>query len=109
MYYHRHINAGRPIIVGIFYDPTFNTTNADGLTNHFVVITGRGYDANAGQYYYTYMETGAMNPSDGCNTDVNRLYVDPYNTTVDGPVFMNPNGYVGKTPYLVTQIRPNNN
>lgn len=103
-----HINNGRPIIVGIVYRYGDMTGNIDGLTNHFVVITGRGYDINTNQYYYTYMETGAINPSDGCNTDINRLYVDPNNPTVNGPTFTNPHGFVGNNPYHVTQVRPNN-
>ncbi len=98
----RHLDAGRGITVGLDYRP--NSSNADG-TDHFVVITGRGYDSSKGQYYYTYMDPGRSNSSQGCNTTTNRLYVDNSNNTIH---YDRPIPYQGEdAECTITHIRPN--
>lgn len=53
----------------------------EGATDHWIVITGRGYDENQKMYYYTYMETGYSTGQvdKACDTTNNRLYYDPTN------------------------------
>lgn len=97
----RHINAGRPIIVGVSRGWSIDAGNYNGATDHFVVVTGRGFDADANLYYFTYMETGVSDAS-GYNTDTNRLYID-----VSVPDLVDYSPLVGKEPYHVTEVRVN--
>jgi hypothetical protein len=97
-----HLDNNRPITVGV--DHTGGLKINEGATDHFVVITGRGYDASRGQYYYNYVETGrypAM-AEDAVFSSKNRLYYDPSTGT-----FTNPDGYSGERGYSITQIRSN--
>ncbi|WP_077155509.1 hypothetical protein [Bacteroides bouchesdurhonensis] len=94
----RHLNANRVIIVGVEYD-LMKSPNSDG-TDHFVVITGRGFDSSKRQYYYTFMDNGATRVADGCSND-NRLYYDSYELKLSG----NTKYFSGE--YTVTHIRPN--
>ncbi|MBQ6792826.1 MAG: hypothetical protein IJO84_05605, partial [Butyricimonas sp.] len=71
----RHLEAGRPIMVGTSYE-LGHPGNNDKTTDHFVVITGRGYDESKGMYYYTYMDSFTTFYDIGCNTEINRLYYD---------------------------------
>jgi len=99
----RHLDANppRPIVIGLNEEP-FRRIN-DGATDHFVVVTGRGYDESKGMYYYTYMETGVSNVRDGCNIEKNRLYYDPENLNFEGE--SDSRDYLYE--YDVTQVRPN--
>lgn len=97
-----HINTGRPIIVGISYGWGSGVGNYNAATDHFVVITGIGFDSNVDLYYYTYMETGTSNTDKGCNTEVNRLYIEP-----GIPDIGSDNGMLGGGNYHVTEIRVN--
>lgn len=99
----RHINAGRPIIVGVSRGWSIDAGNYNEATDHFVVITGRGFDADANLYYFTYMETGCSNPTVGCNTDTNRLYID---VSVPDLVDHSPS-LDGVDVYHVTEVRVN--
>lgn len=73
----------------------------EGTTDHFVVVTGRGYDYDLGLYYYIYMETGVSELSEGCDATQNRLYWDPVSNE-----FYDPSNYNGER-VDVTQVRPN--
>ena len=97
----RHINAGRPVIVGISRGWGIGVGNSNPATDHFVVITGRGIDYNTGYYYYTYMETGTSNVDQGCDINDNRLYLNP-----DIPVLEDASGMNGDK-YRVTEVRAN--
>ena len=95
------MDAGRPIIVGTSYE-SGHTGNNDATTDHFIVITGRGYDANRGIYYYIYMETGSSVVDKACDAAKNRLYYDDENYT-----FCQEN-YRNMYPAMhVTHVRPN--
>lgn len=74
-YIDSQLQQGRPVVAGVSHKDA--SYNSDGLTDHFVVITGRGVDAN-GQTYYTYNDpaVGHGNEADGLNR---RFYVDPEN------------------------------
>jgi hypothetical protein len=100
----RHLAAGHPIEVGVDHDPGCPPGQHDGTTDHFVVITGRGYDTTKGQYYYNYVETGcgASNSSQATSDD-NRLY---YNTST-GTFTDYPAGAHNDLNYTLTHIRPN--
>ena len=63
----RHLDADRPIIVGVNHSP--NKGDNEGATDHWVVITGRGYDSEQQQYYYTYMDTGRYQASSAAACD----------------------------------------
>lgn len=92
-----HLNAGRPIIVGVSYD--FSLGYNEGTTDHFIVITGRGFDSTIGEYYYTFMDNATSDINKGCSPD-NRLFYD-------GDTYFGGNSMAGKL-YNVTQVRPNN-
>ena len=99
----RHLDAGRPIVVGVNHSPQRGIN--ENVTDHFIVITGRGYDANRGMYYYTYMETGRYqaHADEGCDTMTNRLYYDPTTQTFQDPIA----GAYNTLIYDVSQVRPN--
>ena len=84
---------------------TTRIINDDHVTDHFIVITGRGYDQNVGQYYYIYMETGRYqaHANEGCDTMTNRLYYDPTALTFQDPIA----GAYNTLIYDVSQVRPN--
>ena len=97
-----HLEDGSSIIVGLDYkDGTLN----EGTTDHFVVVTGRGYDTTEKQYYYTYVETArySSNSESAISTTTNRLYYDSTNHTFGGDRSFGTDAY-----YNVTQVRPNN-
>ncbi|MEW5851296.1 MAG: hypothetical protein AB2A00_21085 [Myxococcota bacterium] len=64
-YIDKCLDAGRPVIAGVSYkDDKYNT---DHLTDHFVVIDGRGYD-DAGRIFYEF--------KDPATSSGGRFYVD---------------------------------
>jgi hypothetical protein len=95
------LDAGRPIIVGTSYE-SGHTGNNDATTDHFIVITERGYDANRGMYYYIYMETGSSDVVEACNATTNRLYYDDENYT-----FCQEDYTANHETMHVTHVRPN--
>ena len=103
----RHLDAipPRPIIVGLNESPEMGVN--EGTTDHFVVITGRGYDESKEMYYYTYMETGVSNVNQGCDTENNRLYYDAENLTFRGVAQYREDDSENKYQYDVIQVRPN--
>jgi hypothetical protein len=70
-YIDRQLDAGRPVTVGVSHAAQCSG-NVDGITDHFVLVTGRGQDANG--TYYTYNDPATTDPTQGRN---NRFYVDP--------------------------------
>jgi len=97
-----HLDGGNPIMIGVDYkDGTIN----EGTTDHFVVVTGRGYDTVRKQYYYTYVETArySANADAAVSSTTNKLYYDSTNNTFGGNRSYGTDAY-----YTVTQIRPNN-
>lgn len=97
-----HLEAGRPIIVGVNYQ--YNRNINEGTTDHFVVIYGKDYDKELKCNCYLYYETGRGNVNDGFNEKLNRfIYVDSKK-----PSFYNPqSNHTSKARYDVIQIRPN--
>jgi hypothetical protein len=64
------LDAGRPVIVGVDYHS--GKSNFDNLTDHWVVIVGRG-SSNKGQYY-TYYEVAEKEEAEATDTSKNRFY-----------------------------------
>lgn len=97
-----HLDNNRPIIVGVDHTP--NQTINEGATDHFVVVTGRVYDKDRGQYYYHYVDT-AKGPDWGVNavSDNNRLY---YNS-VTGMFETDEKAAHKEKTYTITQIQTN--
>jgi hypothetical protein len=48
-YLDSQLDAGHPVVVGVSY--TISSWNVDDITDHFVIITGRGTDPQRGVYY----------------------------------------------------------
>ena len=68
------LSNGKPVVVGVSYKDA--DYNADKVTDHFVVITGKGTDEN-GKTYYTFNDPGTKNEAYGKDTNKsNRFYVD---------------------------------
>ncbi len=65
----QHLESGKPIIVGINYKD--GSSNFDGVTDHWVVITGRGKDSTG--IYYNFFEV-AQDKDKGVSAD-NKLYL----------------------------------
>ena len=100
----RHLEAGRPIIVGVNHTPNYKGGINDGTTDHFVVIYGRGHDPETGRYYYNYYEVGKGNIMYGYNDSANRFIYDPS----DPPYFYDQeSNRRDQTRYDVIQVRPN--
>lgn len=96
----RHLQDGRPIIIGINHSPNMNRN--EGATDHFMVITGKGYDSDKQQYYYTYADPGRKSAATGCDMENNRLYYNP-----DTCEFYDPEAGKDNDRFDVTQVRPN--
>ncbi|WP_084609546.1 LysM peptidoglycan-binding domain-containing protein [Archangium violaceum] len=73
-YIDSQLDAGRPVMVGVSHRD--DDYNADQLTDHFVVITGRGVDEQ-GRTYYSFHDPGTRHTQIGADTNPNnRFYVD---------------------------------
>ena len=68
----RHLDAGRPIMVGVHYGNTAGP-NPDG-TRQFVIITGRLYSSQGG-VCYRFMDCGSWDSAKGCSPS-NLLFID---------------------------------
>jgi len=83
----KELESGHPVIVGVDYLGKSNTNNFDeGITDHWVVINGRGQNSDG--VYYTYFEV-ASSQFKGTNQDLNRFvltkdgYLEAINKTVN--------------------------
>ncbi len=86
-YIDSELEAGRPVAIGVSHKNA--DYNQDGITDHFVLVNGRGVDEQ-GRQYYTYNDPATTNAANGRN---NRFYVDPTsgNLVHDGSIA---SGYV---------------
>lgn len=69
-YIDQQLDQGKPVVVGVSHKDA--NYNQDGITDHFVLVTGRGTDAQ-GRTFYTYHDPATTNRDKGTN---NRFYVD---------------------------------
>lgn len=73
-YIDAQLDAGKPVVVGVSHKK--GGPNVDGITDHFVTITGRGTD-DKGKTYYTFMDPASTNAQRGSDLNPNnRFYVD---------------------------------
>lgn len=72
-YIDQQLDAGRPVVVGVSHrDASYNV---DRITDHFVVVTGRGTDAD-GSTYYTFHDPSTRYAERGSDTNAaNRFHV----------------------------------
>lgn len=91
-----HLSENRVLIVGV--SSGIGTDINDGATDHFIVISGRGFDKDLGMCYFYFMDNATSNVEKGCH-ESNRLYY------YEGARLYGRSA-AGKN-YIVTQIRPN--
>jgi hypothetical protein len=84
----------KPIMVGVDYHQG-NPGNADGTTDHYIVIVGKGFDEETQQVFYTYYDNVGSNKTD---VVANRLYLMEDGTLQDS------NTWSGS--FTVTEVRP---
>lgn len=97
-----HLDAGHPIEAGVNHTIDSGINNSDKTTDHFIVIIGRGYDDERGEYYLTYIETGRYKEqAEAAVDDSMRLYYNENRGTFTGE------RWDGKKTYDLVQIRPN--
>lgn len=104
-YIDSELAAGRPVVVGVSHkDDSFNV---DGLTDHFVTITGTGVDAN-GKTYYTFNDPGTSHTDlgDGALNPNNRFYVDEKSGNLYRPGTA-AEGYTVDRRFEVAMVRKN--
>lgn len=92
------LDKHRPVIVGVSCVAVASERVNEGITDHFVTISGRGLD-DAGRLFYEFRDPGAGGAT-------GRLYVDP-----DSGKLYKPGATAGNTPYVgqmayeVSQVR----
>lgn len=96
----RHLEAGRPIIVGVNYQ--LGNKYNEGTTDHFVVIYGR--DGYRGEIHYMYYEVGKTSVSTGYNDRNNRFV---YKSGKNPQFYDEKSELKGGVRFDVTQVRPN--
>lgn len=96
-----HIDKDHPIEIGVNHSLDSGINNADKTTDHFLVITGRGYDSERDQLYFIYIETGRYATSASQAVGDNRLYYDEGKGTITGI------RWDKDKIYELVQIRPN--
>lgn len=69
-----HLDANRPLKVGVDYRVGGN--KSDHLTDHWIVVNGRGYDSERQLSYFIYIETGRSKNMGASAVGDNRLYYD---------------------------------
>lgn len=89
------LESGQPVIVGVDYKP--GGPNADGITDHFVVIAGYGEDSN-GDVYLRFYDPGTAHFSNG-TSPTNRFYID------DNGFLVGHTAYAPGRTYTISQVR----
>ena len=104
-YIDQQLTGGKPVVVGVSHaDENYN---ADKLTDHYVVITGKGTDEQ-GRTFYTFHDpaVGTGNKAAGADSNVNnRFYLD-----ADGKLYREgkaATGYVNDRRFEVSMVRKN--
>ncbi len=101
-----HMEAGRPIQVGVHYKDKAGY-NWDKSTDHFVVLTKMKYDSDREEFYFEYFDPGTAFENKGTSAN-NKLYLikegDTYIIKALGTG--SPALDIGKK-YVVTHVRPN--
>jgi len=95
-YIDRCLEAGRPVIVGLSHSN--KDYNLDRITDHFVIIKGRGVDEE-GRVYYTYDDPATS----GVNRE-GRFFVDPRSSMLFRPPTFEHPRRVDERGYQVSQV-----
>jgi hypothetical protein len=98
-YIDSQLEAGRPVVAGVSHRD--GTSNVDGITDHFVTITGRGTDEN-GKQYYTFLDPGTAHRDKA----EGRFYVDEQSGNLYRPG-AEATGSVVNRRFEVSMIRKN--
>jgi hypothetical protein len=105
-YIDEQLNAGYPILVGVDHthrdQKTSGKDHNEGITDHFIVIVGRGCTDN--EAYYFFYEVGTAQKENGeykGKHDNNKLYLKA-DHSLRGSPYHNSN-----RKYVVTQVRLN--
>ena len=82
---HRSLEKDMPVVVGLDNaEGRYGKDNTDKVTDHFLIIVGRGYDKEAGKEYFTaYDNASQLNPERNTDLERNRYYVQDDNTIQD--------------------------
>ena len=103
-YIDQQLDKGKPVVVGVSHKDS--NYNVDGLTDHFVTITGRGVD-DKGRTFYTFHDPGTRHTSKGSDTNPNnRFYVDEKTGAMTRPGSA-ATGSVTERRYDVAMVRRN--
>ncbi|GMU58944.1 MAG: hypothetical protein AMXMBFR34_07070 [Myxococcaceae bacterium] len=100
-YIDRCLESGRPALVGVSTVSLAADRHNEGITEHFVTISGRGVD-DAGRAFYEFRDPGAGGAT-------GRFYVDPDTGKLFKPgknlAQLNGRGYAKDFLYELTQVR----
>jgi hypothetical protein len=96
-YIDEQLSLGYPILVGVDYK--YGSSNKDNVTDHFVVIVGRGCKED--NVFYYFYEVGTYWDKKGMS-DENKLYLENDNNSLRGKPF-----YDTRRKYVVSQVRRN--
>ena len=99
-----------PIVVGVHHPKKNKTTqawyhycsgNTPSVTNHYIVIVGKGYDETVKKNYFRFYEVGTSHSSNGKSPE-NKLYIEDSSLIIGDTKYVNKSGY-----YTVTEVRKN--
>jgi hypothetical protein len=99
-----------PIIVGVHHPRQNESTqewshycsgNIPKITNHYIVIVGKGYDEQKDKNYFRFYEVGTSHASKGKSVD-NKLYIESNGLIIGNTKFVDKEGY-----YTITEVRKN--
>lgn len=98
------LKIGDPVIIGVSYKAGSPAGNPDQTTDHFIVITGSGSDANGN--YFTFFDNATNLASKGASPN-NKLYYNSSTGLIQGRTSVTYNSGIQLPQYTVTQIRKN--
>ena len=73
-YVDNQLESGKPVVVGVNHSEPDEKYNTDKITDHFVLITGRGIDEQ-GRVYYTFKDPAGGTPDVGDDTNLNNRFI----------------------------------
>lgn len=104
-YMDSELRAGRPVVVGVSHKA--NGGYNEGITDHYVLITGRGVD-DSGRTYYSFHDPATRQSSVGSDANTaNRFYLDEQSGKLTHAGSMG-TGYVVDRHFEISQVVRNN-
>jgi hypothetical protein len=85
-------------MVGLDYGTGNANPNTDQTTDHFIVITGRGFDDQDNLYYTGFENVDGNVNADGTSTEANRFYLQEDGTLLGNTTYNN--------NMTITQVKP---